>query len=311
MPGVFDGDLLCLLMLAHDYPRPRSAGFLMPNNKSKSDANSDAESGTWVYVDQSAEAWKNMYGAMAPWQRELVARKWLKKQNFFWSPEHRVVNSFFMHLAACCRQPAGRADGTRGSQQCCFEMEVTDIMALGILRITGVHFEVHKKSRYSINADSQIAWIEAKTIDSFYMDNADKMSKWISFETRAASKHLNVFGSSKGVVQRDEGVKVIATLIPPFIIELCHRPHDRLVLAVTCNLFTFNDLGGLDMPPDFPYAEGERGKFHALATKNLMGMLNNNIELSKLMRRLLPPAYRAGEDEGEEMEMGLSSEEEN
>lgn len=257
--------------------------------------------GQWVFVDSSADSFKNVYNALEPWQRELIARRWLKSEGLYWSAEHRLVNSFFMHLAACCRQPAGRADGVRGSQQCSFELEVMHVDALRILHINrpGV-FESHPQARYSIGEDNRIAWVRSKAIDSFYMDDVEKMSEWIGFHRRAPTEHLSVFGSSKGVVVRSEGVKVVATLIPPFIIELCRRSHDRLVIAVTCNLFTFNDHGGLDLPPEFPYAEGERSKFRQLAINNLMGMRNSGVRLSKLMKRLLPPAYRALEEEGEE-----------
>ena len=258
--------------------------------------------GTWVFVDSSADSWKNLYASLSDWQRELVARKWLRANRLFWGAEHRLLNCFYSHLSSCCRQPAGRADGSRGSQQCAFEMEVPDMMCLGVLSITPQFFESYRNARYNIDADNQIEWKVSNAIDSYYISDMGRMSDWVSFQTRDVVKHLAVFGSSKGVVDREEGVKVVATLIPPFIIELCRRSHDRLVLAVTFNLFTFNDLGGLDLPPGFPYAQGERMKFRQLAIKNLMGMANEDTKLSRLMLQLLPPAYREGEDEGEETE---------
>ena len=265
--------------------------------------------GTWVFVDSSADSWKNLYGALTDWQKELMARKWLKSQRLFWGAEHRLVNCFFAHLSSCCRQPAGRADGSRGSQQCAFEMEVPDMMCLGVLHITPQYFESHRNARYNINAENLLEWKSSAAIDSYYMDDMSRMSDWVAFETRDVVKHLPAFGSSKGVVDREEGVKVVATLIPPFIVELCRRSHDRLVLSVTFNLFTFNDLGGLDLPPCFPYAQGERMKFRQLAIKNIMGMANSNIHISRLMLTLLPPAYREGEDEGEETEYPEEEEE--
>lgn len=262
---------------------------------------SDDESGQWVYVNSTADGYKNVYAALAPWQKELIARKWLRSEGLFWGADHRLRNCFFSHLASCCRQPAGRADGSRGSQQCSFEMEIPHKMCLGILGITVLHFETHFNARYNINENGELEWKRANTIDSFFMDDMSRMSEWISLETREASKHLAVFGSSKGVVVREHhGVRVVATLIPPFIIELCHRAHDRLVLAVTFNLFTFNDRNGLDLPPGFPYARGEREKFRQLAINNIMGMVNQGVKMSKRMQTHLPPAYRDEEMEGEE-----------
>ena len=267
-----------------------------------------AGDGAWVFIDGSSECFQNTYKALNDWQRELIARRWLKSNGYFWGGQQRLVNSFFTHMMSCCRQPAGRADGTRGSQQCSFELEVFDMQCLGVLQISPCHFERHLQARYSIGKDNTIEWARSPSIDSYYIKDMVRMSNWISFESRAVAKHLPVFGSSKGVVVRKEGVKVLATLIPPFIIELCRRGHDRMVLAVTFNLFTFNDLGGMDLPPGFPYAQGEREKFRALAIKNLMGMVNNEAKISRKMRLLLPPAYRSGEDEGEEAEAASSDE---
>eukprot|EP00965_Chrysotila_dentata_P220659 6191922-Pleurochrysis_carterae.AAC.1 len=55
--------------------------------------------------------------ALLPWQRELVARRWLKEKNFFWMDVRMLQNwCWYHHFLATCRQPAGRADGSRGSQ---------------------------------------------------------------------------------------------------------------------------------------------------------------------------------------------------
>ena len=112
---------------------------------------------------------------------------------------------------------------------------------------------------------------------------------------------MPAYGSSKGVVIRNEGLRVVVTLIPPLIIEKCQRSHHRLVLAVTCNLFTFNDLDGLDLPPNFEYSSGKRQSMRTLALANLKGMRNRDVKLSPLMLKLVrPTARRKGELEGEE-----------
>eukprot|EP00965_Chrysotila_dentata_P259944 6213735-Pleurochrysis_carterae.AAC.3 len=113
---------------------------------------------------------------------------------------------------------------------------------------------------------------------------------------------MAAFGCTKGVVRREGGLKVVCSVIPPLIVELCWRSHGRLVLAVTCNLLTFNDHDALDLPPLFRYAEGERASFRRMVLERVMGIANNNVVLSRRMRALLPPAYRDGEDEGEEAE---------
>eukprot|EP00965_Chrysotila_dentata_P050877 1687461-Pleurochrysis_carterae.AAC.1 len=63
---------------------------------------------------------------------------------------------------------------------------------------------------------------------------------------------MPAYGSSKAVVRRSgEGVWVVCTLVPPLMIEVCRRSHQRLVLIATCSLITLNDMGGLSLPPHF------------------------------------------------------------
>jgi hypothetical protein len=40
------------------------------------------------------------------------------------------------------------------------------------------------------------------------------------------------------------------------LVELCHRPHGKLVLEVSFNVAVFNDMGLLTPPPNMPYALG-------------------------------------------------------
>eukprot|EP00965_Chrysotila_dentata_P001281 41577-Pleurochrysis_carterae.AAC.1 len=108
------------------------------------------------------------------------------------------------------------------------------------------------------------------------MDDMQAMSEYLAFETRAAAgggASCAAHGSSKAVVTRTgAGIRVICTLIPPLIVEHCRQAHGREVLAVTFNMFTFNDRDGLDLPPLFRYADGQRAAFRELALQNLMGM---------------------------------------
>ena len=70
----------------------------------------NAQEGTWVYVDKSSDSFFNVYKALQDWQRELIVRKWMKANKLFWGSEETLLNSFFVHMFALCRQPAGRAE---------------------------------------------------------------------------------------------------------------------------------------------------------------------------------------------------------
>eukprot|EP00965_Chrysotila_dentata_P177798 5872742-Pleurochrysis_carterae.AAC.1 len=142
----------------------------------------------------------------------------------------------------------------------------------------------------------------ALAIDTFYQFDKFLMSEFLSFQSQEVASKLPGYGSTKGVVSRNGTVKVVCTLISPLLIEICRSSHGRIVLAATFNLCTLNDLGGMQLPPLFHYAVGERGSFQRLIVQSLMGMVNNQWKLSTLMLQMLPPAYQCGEAEREDME---------
>eukprot|EP00965_Chrysotila_dentata_P132251 4373132-Pleurochrysis_carterae.AAC.2 len=152
-------------------------------------------------------------------------------------------------------------------------------------------FECHWKERYGVSAvTGEIEWSKSMNIDNYYMADKDAAAKYLIFEKRPAAARLAAYGCSKGVVVREAGVKVVCTIIPPLLIEVCRRSFGRIVLAVTCNLLTFNEQDGLDVPPLFNYAEGERASFRRMVLEHLAGMANNNHKLSWRMQALLPPS---------------------
>ena len=247
-----------------------------------------------------------IYQKLPPWQRELIARRWAKDQKMFWGECRTLQNAFFRHFISLCRRPAGRADGTRGSQQCLFEMELpTHQCSLEMLGLLDRHDSIRcmENKKYAVE-DGKIRWVPSKTITTYYIEDAQVMSTWLRFHQREVALDLAVFGSSKGVVTRNEGLRSIVTLIPPLLIEKCQRSHQRVVLAVTCNIFTFNDRDGLEMPPSFEYTAGQRAEFRRLAITNLQGMCNLpwKVQLSRMFLKMLPPAYREDSEEGEEGE---------
>eukprot|EP00965_Chrysotila_dentata_P189467 6173332-Pleurochrysis_carterae.AAC.1 len=177
-------------------------------------------------------------------------------------------------------------------------------------------FEIQNKQRYSVGADGQVAWIESESIDTYFLSDKVAFLDYLSFETRELANRVAAFGSSKGTVvkAKQHGLRVVCTLIPPILIELCRRSHGRnIVLAVTYNVFTLNDQGGVDLPPIFQYAEGERSSFKRLALRNLLGMRDHgNILLSRMMTALLrrESATLGGESEGKSESEAASEEEE-
>eukprot|EP00965_Chrysotila_dentata_P186154 6146343-Pleurochrysis_carterae.AAC.1 len=189
-------------------------------------------------------------------------------------------------------------------------MELSHANSTHVLNLESRFFEKKMGKKYTISEEGEIVWRKAPSIDTFYQFDKFLMSEFLSFQLQEVASKLPAYGSTKGVVSRNGTVKVVCTLIPPLLIEICRRSHGRIVLAATFNLCTLNDLGGMQLPPLFPYAVGERGSFQRLIVQNLMGMVNNQWRLSTLMLQMLPPAYQCGEAEGEEMEESKGEREE-
>ena len=130
------------------------------------------------------------------------------------------------------------------------------------------------KNKYSVNAAGAIEWVPSPSITSYYFDRITPMARWMRLHTR----NLNVaaYGSTKAVPPTDgsKEVKVTVTIIPPLILEVCERSGGRLMLEVTCNVMTLNDMGNVKLPPAFGYAEEDAQSFvaatrHAIAEMSL------------------------------------------
>ena len=161
--------------------------------------------------------------------------------------------------------------------------------------------------RYGVNEKGEVEWTPSKSTLTWFCDDAEKLAEFLRFHRREAAKGLLVYGSSKGAAQRQEGIRSITTIIPPLIVEQIDRSKMRRVLVVTCNLVTFNDRNGLDLPPNFEYELGSREIFKKVALSNLEGMVNFGIKLSPLFMRMLPTAYQDNEEEGEDMASSSNS----
>eukprot|EP00965_Chrysotila_dentata_P188470 6172755-Pleurochrysis_carterae.AAC.1 len=77
----------------------------------------------------SSEDFGIIYRNLCDWQTELIVRKWMKKRGKYWADVSTLQDAWYKHCLSLCRQPAGRADGSRGSQQCFFEMSIPSAMA--------------------------------------------------------------------------------------------------------------------------------------------------------------------------------------
>eukprot|EP00965_Chrysotila_dentata_P259703 6213644-Pleurochrysis_carterae.AAC.8 len=88
----------------------------------------------------------------ADWNEELIARRWLKKNGYYFENSDVLVRTFFHHLMSCLRRPAGRAD-KGGSQQAAFSMELPSVQPqMSFLD----QCEEHPQARNAVNNEGKI-----------------------------------------------------------------------------------------------------------------------------------------------------------
>eukprot|EP00965_Chrysotila_dentata_P084867 2801401-Pleurochrysis_carterae.AAC.1 len=66
---------------------------------------------------------------------------------------------------------------------------------------------VRYKQKYNINQAGCIEWKLSPSIDTYYIQDMNVLSEYLSFHERAVASGLAAYGSSKGVVVRREGLK--------------------------------------------------------------------------------------------------------
>eukprot|EP00965_Chrysotila_dentata_P253420 6211224-Pleurochrysis_carterae.AAC.1 len=79
-----------------------------------------------VDISDVNELWKRL----EPWQQELIVRRWVKRTGRCYAKVNVLLNKWYHKFVSVGRQPAGRADGQRGSQQSFLEMDIPDGMCL-------------------------------------------------------------------------------------------------------------------------------------------------------------------------------------
>ena len=72
----------------------------------------------------------------------------------------------------------------------------------------------------------------------------------------------------------------LLSVCPPFLVELCHREHGKLVLEVSFNLSIINDLGLQTLPPKMPYALGMDVLFQERAKNHLKRLHHQQAKMS-------------------------------
>eukprot|EP00965_Chrysotila_dentata_P250133 6209267-Pleurochrysis_carterae.AAC.1 len=164
----------------------------------------------------------------------------------------------FHHFASVLRRPAGRADKSRGSQQCAFEMTVPSEMA-GRRLFAGLQHLPNME--YSIDSSGNVARLNSPSTYMYYIFDQKLLSKWVKLHKRGVVRlrHLS-YASSNGVaVSRDHGHAASVGDFDPPAPGGALPPQPQEACGGDIGQFNYlTDLGFVDFPPAFEYAAGER-----------------------------------------------------
>ena len=102
-------------------------------------------------------------------------------------------------------------------------------------------------------------WTASKSIDSYYALDVSRVDNYLKLHRRKCLQHIGGFFRGSRLIS-PPGNKtskcVMLSVIPPLLLEVCHRSGGRVVVVVTFKLFVYNDLNAITMPPHFTYATG-------------------------------------------------------
>ena len=107
-------------------------------------------------------------------------------------------------------------------------------------------------------------WEKSPSISTYHALDTLLIDSWMRLHRRPAAVAARAYRGSVLAVAPDTYPAPIALLsvLPPLCIELCHRKHEKLVLAVSFNLGVVNDTGLQTLPPRMHYALGSDILFH-------------------------------------------------
>ena len=238
-----------------------------------------------MQTDQSVPVVNTMDRACQAYvvDEELTARRWLRRNGYYWAKSDVLSNHFYHHVMSIARMPRGSADRA-GSQQCAFSMLMPSEMAAFQLMAKA---PLKGNVKYTVNGYGVIEWKPSPSIKTWYIDDQKALVKFLAMHRRGLGPDM--YGASKAVAPTGGywESNVVLQIIPPFIAELCQRSHDRLILEVTCNLMTYNEQGILKLPPNFPYGNDAAQTFISEVRRATKELAYRGAPLTKRFRDLV------------------------
>jgi len=162
-------------------------------------------------------------------------------------------NQFWDHVLSCIKMPRGGLDGG-GSQHCSFEFVAA---SEGVVQFIMEDLKVVQNQRYNMSLPPP-HWEQSPSISTYCAIDSATIDSYFRLHRRHAARGRSVYRGSV-LANPPDGYRAPVCLLcvcPPFLAELCHRKHGKLVLAVSFNLAVLNDQNLLTISPAMNYAHG-------------------------------------------------------
>ena len=198
-----------------------------------------------------------------------------------------IKEQFFAHILSCLRMPRGGVNGG-GSMHCNFAVVAANEDAVRYLM---EDLPLMRNQRYNLSLPPP-HWEPSPSINTYYADTSALLDSYLRLHRRRAARGYRVYRGSLLATRATppdtylEPVNLLAAT-PPFLVELCHRKHSKLVLAVSFNLVLMNDQGLLTLPPVIGYTLGMDAVQRLRMLNHLKKMHSRGEVMSKAFKSLL------------------------
>ena len=156
---------------------------------------------------------------------------------------------FWDLFLSCLKMPRGGMNGT-GSQHCEFEFICANEE---IVQYLMEDLPVMKNMRFNLSLPHNTPpnWEASPTISTYYAETLPLIDSFMRLHRRESARGFRAYRGSVLAAPPDTYPSSIAMLsvCPPLLMELCHRKHGKLVLAVSFNMCVMNDANLLTPPP--------------------------------------------------------------
>ena len=164
-----------------------------------------------------------------------------------------IRDQFWHHVQSCVKMPAGGVNGG-GSMHCSFAFVAANEKVVQHLM---EDLPVRQNHRYNLSLPPP-HWEPSPSISTYHALDLKLLDAFFRMHRRPSAPKLrwyrgSVLAAPPGTHQASVN---LLSVCPPFLVELCHWEHGKLVLEVSFNLAIFNDMGLLTLPPQMPYALG-------------------------------------------------------